>query len=299
MRLRIAAALLIFGLSLPSSFASGPTYVKPSAPAAKVSISVQDISFRIQALQALDRLNLSPQQLRTIRAWAASGSVRRYTWPGATISAEYKAVQQALYQATLKNDDIADELQATLNTIEETEELDLNDSVVVTDAARAETPRVMRVLTPNQVASYTAASEDGAPNLITTLIEAAGNVRGTTLDEFNEIASGAGEEVGILVAGIEPAKYGPVAGQVRNWLQRCRALSQTQFAAARSSLALEKSAAGLIGNAGLPGNSDLFSVLQHWFQKDLAELLANPQLVPAIDARLQHPITQAASEDED
>ncbi len=284
-RAKIAAAILMMlgGAILMGSDAGTKELQKivppPTSPMPSLSFLVRDLSLQVWALQTLHELGLTPQQLKMLRAVApqiAAGDAQA----DAKVSAKYIATLKALREALLKDDcDQIEDLQDDLDAVRDDEGIDGDDSVTVTDAARAAVPQLMSALTASQVAGYLAVYSDEAPDPLATLMDAAARARKADQTELDALAADTGKEVGILVAGIDPAKHEPVAAKVKEWLQQSRGLSKAQFEAARGDL--EKSATALLRDA------DAFTVLRHWLERDLSELLSNPQLTAVLDARLQ------------
>jgi len=275
-RSRILLLVVMLGLSLCA--ANGAWFT--AAPGVSTS-PVRDLSQQVWALQTLRDLGLTQQQLKAIRPAIPVAAGSDTPAVNGKVSPKYVAALKAMREGLLKNadDDQIDDLQEELDAIGDDEDVDIDDHVTVTDGARAAVGQFMRLLSPGQVAGYLTAFEDDLPDPLAILMDAAGTVRDQSPEEFAATAAATGEQIGILVAGIEPAKYNPVAARVKDWLQQCRGLSKAQLDAGRA--AVEKSALALLGDA------DGFVVLRHWVERDLSELLANPQLPAIVDLRLQ------------
>lgn len=278
----IAADVKEPSASAPASVPAGtvPVAVAPSSANPLAGpFAARELSMQVWALQALRDLDLTQRQLRSLRTIVPSAVLTEST-PQRRVPLRYVNALKALRDALVKGDDSEriDDLQDDAETIADDLDIDVDDSVVVTDAARACMPVFMRLLTSSQIVAYLAEYEDEAPDPVATLMEAASDVRGTSQAEFDELAGDTARDIGILVAGIDPAKYEPVSAKVKEWLRYCRSLGRAEFD--NSSAELEKQATALMGGV------DAFMILRHWVERDLSELLANPQLAAVLDARL-------------
>ena len=159
----------------------------------------------------------------------------------------------------------------------ETPEID--DGIEITDAARRRAPEVLAALTARQVATHIAAYGDQFPDPLERLLEALGKVRGLKEAEWKELRDDVSDEVGRLVAGLDIDKAGEISDQVVQLLIQARALKENELKKERPEL--EKIARQIVGKIGP------LDVLRNAVERTLAELLSNPRLAAAIEARLK------------
>jgi len=235
-------------------------------------------------LQCIHDFDLSAEQLRKLRAlWSDVGTSEAAAGDEASSKTPQKfvALLRKLRDALIKADDqdLIDELRDDLASMREDDEINVPDHVVVKDAARGKVKKAVKLLQPSQLASYLAAYEDEIPDPVEALTDAAGEACGAETSRFEELCKENAEELGPLLDGIEPDKASKQGEKIRKWLAQWRGLSQGEFKAKAAEV--QKSAEDLAGDL------DSFVVLRRWVERDLAELLSNPQLGKAIEDRLK------------
>ena len=104
-------------------------------------------------------------------------------------------------------------------------------------------------------------------------------VRGLKDEQWKQLRDEVSEEVARLVAGLDTEKAGHVSDRVVQLLIQVRALKDDEFKKERPEL--EKTARQIVGEVGP------LDVLRHAVERSLADLLSNPRLAAAIDARLK------------
>jgi hypothetical protein len=243
------------------------------------------LSQQVWALQTLHDLDLNAQQLDALRTAAPKLDDDPVARAPGRVSAKYLATLQALRQALLGNKDDDDKdgidsLRDDLESIQEDEQIDLDDHVRIADAARSAVPGVMKVIQPSQIAGYLAIYQDEVPDPVQSLVKAADDSRGLDEGKYGSLVAETVKEAGIMVAGLDADKAAAVADRVKQWLADNRALGDAEYKAARPQL--EQSAKAVLGDL------DSFEVLRHWIERDVAELLSNPQLAAVIDERMKH-----------
>lgn len=247
--------------------------------------SVVDLSVEVWALQALRDFDLSPDQLKALRAMSDHAASPLGQRDDPKVADKYVTKLTALRDALAKgtDDDEIDSLRDEVDAMQDDDDAaaDVDDSVTISDPARAKAPLALKLLSSSQVASYIAAYEDEAPDPVQSLMDAADDIRGTDDEDAKDVADDAADEVGPLVAGLDVSRQKPVQEKVRAFLERARKMKEADFKAKRSEL--EKSAKDVVGDV------DGLMILRHWMERDMAELLSNPQLPKAIDARLRVP----------
>lgn len=244
------------------------------------------LSQQVWALQTLHDLDLDAGQLELLRAAVPKPEDDPTPRTRSKVPAKYLATLGALRQALIRDEDSTeakdqiDELRDDLESIREDDKVELDDHVSITDASRNKVPDVMKSLRPSQLAGYLAAYQDEVPDPVQTLVHAVDESRGADDAKFSALAEQTARDIGILLAGLDKEKSAAVADRVRHWLEHARGQSDADPKAAGPEL--EKDAKAVVGEF------DSFDVLRHWVERDVAELLSNPQLGGMIDERIKH-----------
>ena len=148
------------------------------------------------------------------------------------------------------------------------------------DAAQKRAPEALRLLCAKQAAQDIAAVADDITDPTELLLDALEQVRQLQeQDKVKGYRDQVGEEVGRLVGGLDPDKAGKIADQVVQLLIAVRSLKDDEFKAQRAEL--DRKARALIGDVGPT------DVIRNFLEHSLADLLSNPRLVAAINARLK------------
>jgi hypothetical protein len=236
------------------------------------------LSQQVRAMQRLHDLDPSAEQLQAIKA-LASQTIAPAGVPEATkVSPKYLQALIAMKAALSKadNDDEITDAKDALDEIEDDEDVDLDDLVDITAAARANATAILLKFSAAQIADYLGTLGDDAPDLDETVSDALDDVRDASRGEVDEVINDDTEEAGILVAGLDLEKSAELRKQFSEILASSRKLSNSGYAKQRPEL--EESLKKLIAG------TDSFVLLRHSMERDLANLLSNPQLLNAIDA---------------
>ena len=240
--------------------------------------SLNDLSMEVAALQAFHQFKLTSVQLERLRKLvketAPEPSEREAVKASTTFRDALVALRNALVEGD--DDDLIDQLQEELEDLTQKEKPDLDDGIEVTDTARLRAPDLVRSLSPRQVAFYLASHAEEIPEPVERIREALSTVRNLDPAEWKQVRTAVSEEVA-GVAGLNAEKTAQVSDQVVQLLIQARAMTEEEFKAERPEL--EKTAREIVGNLGP------LDVLRHFLAQDLAELLSNPRLAAAIDAR--------------
>ncbi len=272
----LSAPCLVVALSVLCAFWSGAAdgLARGNEP------SLNDLSMEVAALQAFHQFQLSGAQLETLRKFAKETSQEVSPREKVKASADFQRTLSALRNALVDDDDeLIDQLQEELDERRETEKPELEDSIELTEAARQRAPELLGLLRPRQIASYLASHADEIPEPVERILEALGKVRDLDPKEWKQLRETVSEEVGRGVAGLDVEKASQVGDKVIQLLIHARALKAEEFQTERPEL--EKTARAIVGNLSP------LDVLRHALVQDLAELLSNPRLVAAVDARLK------------
>ena len=271
-RLKAISLCVVALLALPAMAPAVPTI--PGAPT-----EIPELSLQVWALRSIHEMELTPAQLKAFRAAAAPDTASRMGGAKSKVSEKYVAALHALRDALLKgdDDDRITELRDDLETMHEDDEIDVNDDIAITANARTRTPDLLKMLAPSQVAGYIAVYQDEIPDPQVLLRVAIEEVRGAEDDDFKSTLDDTTDEVSVLLAGLDIEKAKPITEQIRAMLKHARDMNDSDFKSKRGDL--EADGRKIIGDVGP------VTVLQHWLERDIAELLSNPQLTSAIDAK--------------
>lgn len=237
-----------------------------------------DVALEVLALQTLDQLQLTPAQLADLAKRSASTSEEAHVRPVPKVSDKYrKALTDLLAALRANNEERIDELTSALDELREKEKPDLDDDVDISEEARKQAPQVLRGLSPRQVAGFILDYADEFPDpreKLRTAFEGVRKLPGATWQAARDQTA---EQVGWLVAGVEPEAEKAVRDKAADLLTRVHRLSPEDFKAQQAKL--EKEIEGIVGKVGPT------DVLRHFMERSLAELLSNPRLAAAIKAR--------------
>ncbi len=234
---------------------------------------VDELEYEVVALQSLRELDVTPEQLAVLAAAAVKSAGKAPGLPPAT--AEFKAALSAYADAlAVGDDDKIGDAEEKVDDLRDSLQVDPPPEVPATDGARAEADRVVALLTPAQLAGYVAEHSDEVPDPVQTLLDAAESMRSADAGEQASVKAEAAKQFGMLVAGVDPAAAAPVAAAAEQWLGKAQKMSDPDFEAGRAELT--KQAKAMVVTV------DSFAVLRHWMDRELVDLLANPQLGPAV-----------------
>jgi hypothetical protein len=254
------------------------TGIAPAAePANTSTASLTEFSLEVQALLFLHKFDLTPQQMGALRKVALTTASKEVA--PSKGSEQMRKILSDLRDALLKDqrDDgqIAD-LEQRMDDWKENEDVD--DDVEITIAARRRAPEVLCLLTPRQVTNYLNEFADTLPDPLERLLEALDKVTTLNDDEWKELREDIVEEVSWLMGGLDKKKAKLVGDKVDQWLVQVRFLKDRDFTKRRAEL--EAAARRFV--AQVPPTA----VLHHIAERGVAEMLSNPRLIAAIDARL-------------
>ncbi len=243
------------------------------------AVNVNDVSLEVEALQTLRGLSLTPAQLKALAVLAKEVAPKARERKAGKASEKYRAALTELRDALRQNDaDKIDTLTEKRDDLRDAEKPDLDDDVEATDAAKRKAPEALRLLTAKQVIDHVGTYEEVPDplNLVKTALK-----DGLDLDdkEWKESRDETATDVGWLLAGFDDAKAGAIAKRVSALLDKAHAWKGVELTKRQGDI--EKAVQEIRGEVGPT------DVLRNLLQRDLAELLSNPQLVNAIEARLK------------
>jgi hypothetical protein len=244
-------------------------------------VSVADLNQEVAALQTLHLLNISKSQMEALRKVARETAAKQPARKESQGSEEFRKALTELRDALMqgKDDNRIDKLAEKVEDLREAEDFDREEAPELTEEAAHRAPEVLRLLSASQVARYVAAFPEDIPDPRERLLDALGKVRGLAPKKWEDLRHEVSEEVGHLVAGIDADRLSRVSDQVVQLLIVARSLKDNEFKKERPEL--EKKARHIVGDIGPT------DVLRNVIEQALAELLSNPRLPAALEARLK------------
>lgn len=237
---------------------------------------VGDLNAEVTVLNVLHALDLTPAQAETMAKLAAKTMQAAPPRKMVKVSDAFKKTLAGLREALVKHDDEkVDELFAKFDELRQKEDPEF-DEIEVTDAARAETPRVVGLLSARQVANYIASIPD-FPDPVERLTDAMEAGRKLTGKEWQGLRDDIAYQVGYLVAGLDAKADEKVRDRAAALLNKAQGLGEKAYAGQKA--ALEKEARELVGKVGPT------DVIRHFMERVVAETLSSHRLEAALEAR--------------
>jgi hypothetical protein len=251
------------------------------APREPDPTAVTVLSQEVAALQTLYALDATKAQLESLRRIARETAAPPIKGIECKVSDAYKKKLRDLREALVKaaDEERIGELMDQIDELKEKEKPELADDVDVTEAAAERAPEVLRMLTAGQVAAFLGGFAGDIIDPRQRLLEALDKVRGLSNKEWTEVRGEISEDIGRLVAGLDDEKSARISARVLQLLIVARSMKSDEFKAERPEL--EKQAQQILGDIGPT------DVLRHVMENSLAELLSNPCLPAALEARLK------------
>jgi hypothetical protein len=265
--------------SRPTVLADNKKVVSPAPVQKADSPDLNPLNLEVSALETLGQLKLTRPQLERLAKLAPKTAHKMPPSKPSKVSAEYQKTLQDLRTALIDEDEerIAD-LAFTLDELREKEDPDF-DEVEITDAARQHTAEVLHNLSARQVAGFLTDFAEEFPDPHEKLLDAFEDVRKLPDNEWKELRDEVAGQVGWLAAGFDTATESKVRERVKELLNRVRRMKEEDYTAKQAEL--EKSARSILSNVGPT------EVIRHFTERSLAELLSNPRLAAAVEARLK------------
>ncbi len=237
------------------------------------------LEYQVAALETLQQFDLTTDQLHEVQKLAKS--VKTAKAPDhVKISDEYKNALTEYRKALLTGDEdkIAD-AEDKVSEIRDKDENATEPEIDATESAREAAPKLLAILHPSQIASYLSDHSDDVPDPVQTMLDALDEAQEKTGDDYSSVKSEAADQVAMLLAGLDPKAQAPIAKQVSDWIESNHKMSADELKNKKKSL--EASAKEIVKQP------DPIDCLRHWLERDLADLLANPELSESISSRLK------------
>lgn len=272
MALTILSAILAAGLHADDKKpqANPKNIVKGKAAEELVSLKLE-----VDALEKLYHLELNAKQLASLSKLAEKTAAKAPAVQEVEAGAEYRTALKSLHDALLsQEEDRIRESRDKLDELHEKETVSIDDAFDMTEAAMAAAPQAFRLLSAAQLVAYLASLDDEVPDpaeRILSALEEGAELKG---DEWNQLRDETAEELSWLVAGFKTESAARVKRTVSDWLDRNHRFQGEELT--KQWPTLEKGAHQLVGNVSS------VVVLQHYMERELAELLSNPRTTTAL-----------------
>ena len=274
----LAVVLLLGGLAADAAALRVPGKSRPASGDKPAPTDLNDLSMEVGALQVLYLLQLTPAQLEDLAKRVRSTAQTPEPRTEPKVSARMRQTLLDLRRALLDGDaEKIDQLNVELDKLFDKEQPEFEDGIEITDAARDQAPEVLRRLSARQAASFLAGYADGFPDPRERLAEAIAEVRKRPDKEWQPLRDDVADEVSWLVAGLDVEAEAGVRDRVTALLDRAHRLKDEAFKAKRAEL--DREVDRIVGKLGPT------DVHRHFLERTLAELLSNPRLAAALEAR--------------
>lgn len=243
----------------------------------KAAEELVSLKLEVDVFEKLHHLELNAKQLSTMLKLAEKTAAKMPAAREVQAGAEYREILKSLHAALLGEEaDRIAELNEKLDALQEKETIAIEDEFEMTDAALAAAPLAFRILSAAQIVAYLASLDDEVPDPVERILSAVEEGEELTGDEWKELRDEIAEEVSWLVAGFNKENAAKAKKAVTALLERGHRFQGDELTKQWSSL--EKAAQQLVGSV-----SSLV-VLQHYMERELAELLSNPRTASALQA---------------
>jgi hypothetical protein len=240
------------------------------------------LKLEVDALEKLYHLELNAKQLSSLLSLAEKTAAKVPATQEVQAGAEYRNVLKSLHGALLSQDEESiRRLSDKLDELQETETISIDDEFEMTEAAMSAAPQAFRLLSAAQIVAFLAALDDEVPDPVERLLSALEQGAELDGDEWKELRDETAEEISWLVAGFKMDSATRVKKSVTDWLDRNHRFKGEDLT--KQWPTLEKAAHQLVGNV-----SSLV-VLQHYMERELAELLSNPRIAAALRLWIKQP----------
>jgi hypothetical protein len=231
------------------------------------------LELEVDALTSLSDLNLSADQLSALKDMASdtAGTLSEAPMP---VTNEYFSALRDLRIALLgKNADRIDTAEGRVGGLGDRQEENSEPNIVQSDAAKQKGPELVKSLSVKQVAEYISANADDIDDPTELLINAIHQCRGMNDDNFADLRDDTAQQIGTFAGA--PGRNPAVIRNVKALLTKAHKLQNSEYADQQTEL--EDEARKLVGSV------DPIPCVRHWMENEMANLLANPELLQAID----------------
>ena len=277
-RISVVGALF---LALTVLAGAAPKKSDETPPPKPSGEDVNELSMEVAALQTIHQLKLDKAQISALGKLAREITPDGEEREAAKVSDKYRKALIVLRDALTADDDARIDGRAkAFDELRSKEMPEVDDGIEIVAAARKKAVEYVARLKSRQIASYLTGVEDdeldGPTERLSAAFEESRKVSGEDWDEARDATA---EAVGWLGAGLDADASAKATDQAKTLLERGHLLSDADFKSQRKEL--DTAARKLVGNLGS------MDVLRHIVEHGLAELLSNPRLGTAVEARLK------------
>jgi hypothetical protein len=283
----ICAALTVLGLGLFSAGGAGDA-ARAQAPAEKVIAAppgdVNALSMEVAVLRTLYLIKAAPHHLERIKRDCKDCPMKPRKREATDVTPEYKKTLIDLRAALIAaDDDKVNELSDRLEELAADDEPDVDDAVDITDESRKQGPRLLNAFDANLIVGYLASYGKDFPvpfRMMNKAMRTDGKGRKPSAEQWKEIRTAVANDVAWSVAGLDLKEQAKVRDDALKLLDKAYALSNEELV--KQGPELRSGISKITGKAGT------LDVIKHVIEQDLAEMISNPRLLPAVEARLQY-----------
>jgi hypothetical protein len=262
------------------AFAGAASKSSAADPKSSGKEFLSQLSLEVTALQTLHRFQMTEEQMKTLRRLVPESSGKAETRQAGTGSDALRKTLTDLRTALIKGDDERiEDLEEDLADLYDKDENELDDDLTISAAARKRAPEALHLMRPAQVAAFLGYAAEEIPDPLEDLLSSLEVAGGLKDAEWKELTEEIVEDLRWQLGGLDPERGRFVAEKVEQFLKKVRSLSPKELE--RQKPQLEKSARMFVNQ--IPPTAILHNFAEH----KLAELLANPRLAAALDARLE------------
>lgn len=235
----------------------------------------------IYALRTLYYFRFTREQLQKVQKIAKECAAEAREHARGKSSEDYRRLLAELRVALVAATDSEriEDLEEKVYDLQDAEKPEVDDGITITEAARKHVPGVLKQLKPTQLAGYYSLFADDITDPAEELVSNLEAIRGYKDTDWKDHRDTLAEELGWQVAGLNEEKGAKVADEASALLTKARELDNEAFKEQLPKL--EKKARKIVGDV------DPSTVLRHYVEHVIADLLSNPRLEAALQARLQ------------
>jgi hypothetical protein len=260
---------------------------------------LNDLSIEVAALRTMYLLKASPDQspdLPDRNQFNGIAHLAKNPKPTAEpprdrnearASKNYRKVLTDLRAAFINNHEARiRELSNQLEEITKDEQPELDDAIEITEPARNNVHRLLLYFDANRTVPYLAAYGKEFPDPFMLILRSIGADPKSTKpsdEDWPQVREFVIKEVSWQVGGLNLKKQEQIASQVAEFLDMAAKLSDAELKKGGRPGGKLKAPIGKIVNV-----ADCADIIRNVLQQDLAELLSNPRLLPAWNARREY-----------
>lgn len=238
---------------------------------------INNIYLEVTALETMNHFKLTRPQLEQLRKLAAS--MARKAAPALEVGDEFHKALAELRDALIDDNEArVAALTAALDEVREKENPEFADIEITAEASKR-TPEVLHGLGARQVMGYLSDFSEEFPDPRDKIDEAFDEIRNLKGKEWEELRDETAGQVAWLIAGLDAVAESRVRQRVVALLNRVHPMKDEEFSAKQEELS--KQVDDIVGKVGP------IEVIRHFTERSVAELLSNPRLKAAVEARLK------------